>query len=277
MGQLQRILAALGAPPVPQPAAAGNTGDARGRAGGAACPWGSGAGCFVLQSDNAPLPPPLRCSGLAGLCMEGNRSGGRCAWRGTGAGVGVRRHWLAAETGTLPSSCHRLNFPQITLQLPLRLSFSRLPAHHHKRAQRSVPTRHQPAYARAAAHFLSPASLPTSTHARSAQFPPGTDPLALDLLRGLVALDPSERISAADALRHEWFRTPPAPASGGELPRPVRPEALPPVSGRGSQAMGAEAPPPVTGRGLLAGGVNEGRVMEAGAETLNPKPSTVKS
>ncbi|GAX78714.1 hypothetical protein CEUSTIGMA_g6152.t1 [Chlamydomonas eustigma] len=51
----------------------------------------------------------------------------------------------------------------------------------------------------------------------SSQFPPSTDPLALDLLSQLMHLSPARRISAAQALQHPYFTSPPLPA--GDLER----------------------------------------------------------
>ena len=51
---------------------------------------------------------------------------------------------------------------------------------------------------------------------------PAASPACLDLLRGLVALDPEKRLSAADALAHPWFAEEPAPLAPAELPRPAR-------------------------------------------------------
>jgi len=42
-------------------------------------------------------------------------------------------------------------------------------------------------------------------------------PDALDLLAGMLALDPDARVSAADALRHEYFRSPPAATRPADL------------------------------------------------------------
>jgi len=47
----------------------------------------------------------------------------------------------------------------------------------------------------------------------------GTEPLALDLLRRFLSMDPSKRISAKDALDHDYFWTEPMPAKPSELPK----------------------------------------------------------
>jgi cyclin-dependent kinase 7 len=43
---------------------------------------------------------------------------------------------------------------------------------------------------------------------------------ALDLLNRMVAVDPRRRISAADALKHRYFKMDPAPTPAGKLPKP---------------------------------------------------------
>ena len=50
-------------------------------------------------------------------------------------------------------------------------------------------------------------------------FPQASDD-AIDLLSRMVAIDPRRRMSAADALKHRYFRNDPAPTAVGQLPRP---------------------------------------------------------
>jgi cyclin-dependent kinase 12/13 len=45
-------------------------------------------------------------------------------------------------------------------------------------------------------------------------------PLALDLVKRMLAIDPAQRISAADALDHDWFWVAPLPTKLSELPKP---------------------------------------------------------
>jgi cyclin-dependent kinase 12/13 len=47
----------------------------------------------------------------------------------------------------------------------------------------------------------------------------GLDPTAKDLLRKLLMMDPEKRISADDALDHEYFWTDPVPATPDQLPK----------------------------------------------------------
>ena len=47
----------------------------------------------------------------------------------------------------------------------------------------------------------------------------GLDPIAKDLLRKLLHMDPTKRLSADDALDHEYFWTDPRPATPSELPK----------------------------------------------------------
>ena len=47
----------------------------------------------------------------------------------------------------------------------------------------------------------------------------GLDPSAKDLLRKLLVMDPDKRISADDALDHEWFWSDPVPATPDQLPK----------------------------------------------------------
>lgn len=44
---------------------------------------------------------------------------------------------------------------------------------------------------------------------------------ALDLLSRLLAFDPARRITAAEALRHRYFRSAPEPTPPDKLPRPA--------------------------------------------------------
>lgn len=46
---------------------------------------------------------------------------------------------------------------------------------------------------------------------------PSLSALGVDLLGQLLALDPKKRISAEQALKHEWFHEPPAAAPASEL------------------------------------------------------------
>lgn len=45
------------------------------------------------------------------------------------------------------------------------------------------------------------------------------DPYAADLIDGLLCLDPAKRLTAKQALAHDFFRCPPAPALPGDLPQ----------------------------------------------------------
>lgn len=97
----------------------------------------------------------------------------------------------------------------------------------------------------------------------------------LDLLRRLLALDPSRRISAADALSHPWF---------GESPLPTDPRLLPAlpiddddggvgagshsssaVGSTASSAAGAGAGDPSTARRVAGGAGAAAAVRAAGA------------
>jgi cyclin-dependent kinase 7 len=44
---------------------------------------------------------------------------------------------------------------------------------------------------------------------------------ALDLLKRLMAFNPDERISAAEALAHPYFSSQPAPTLPAQLPKPA--------------------------------------------------------
>jgi serine/threonine protein kinase len=46
-------------------------------------------------------------------------------------------------------------------------------------------------------------------------------PGALDLLQRLMAFDPDQRITAAEALAHPYFSTTPAPTPPAQLPKPA--------------------------------------------------------
>lgn len=50
---------------------------------------------------------------------------------------------------------------------------------------------------------------------------PGVSEDALDLLSRMMAFDPSRRISAANALKHRYFRSQPPPTPPAQLPRPA--------------------------------------------------------
>ncbi|CEM01665.1 unnamed protein product [Vitrella brassicaformis CCMP3155] len=49
-------------------------------------------------------------------------------------------------------------------------------------------------------------------------FGPGVSELSLALLRQLLVLNPNQRISAKEALAHEYFKTPPYPCAPSQLP-----------------------------------------------------------
>lgn len=51
------------------------------------------------------------------------------------------------------------------------------------------------------------------------RFAPIMPPTGVDLLSGLLALDPMRRLTAADAIAHEFFSTEPLPVEPGELPK----------------------------------------------------------
>lgn len=55
---------------------------------------------------------------------------------------------------------------------------------------------------------------------------PSLSVLGVDLLGQLLALDPKKRISAQQALQHEWFNEAPAPAPVSELRIQEPPEKL---------------------------------------------------
>lgn len=48
---------------------------------------------------------------------------------------------------------------------------------------------------------------------------PGVHAAALDLLQAMLTFDPAKRITAADALAHEYFKTEPAETPPDQLPR----------------------------------------------------------
>ena len=64
-------------------------------------------------------------------------------------------------------------------------------------------------------------------------FPPGTPADALDLLSKMVALDPRERISCEEALRHPWFSRGEPASAPGMLPKPPGRGANPLLGGGG--------------------------------------------
>ena len=47
----------------------------------------------------------------------------------------------------------------------------------------------------------------------------GLSELGFDLLCSLLTFDPSQRISASDALNHKWFQESPLPASPNNMPK----------------------------------------------------------
>ncbi|KAL4858043.1 Cyclin-dependent kinase D-1 [Chlorella vulgaris] len=81
----------------------------------------------------------------------------------------------------------------------------------------------------------------------------GASDEALDLLSRMVSFDASQRISAADALNHRWFRSDPLPSSLDQLPKPQRAAdqaAAPAPASQQQQEQG--------GIGGLAGAAQEG-------------------
>lgn len=55
---------------------------------------------------------------------------------------------------------------------------------------------------------------------------PHADSLALDLLGHMLTLNPARRASAAQVLRHEWFRAGPAPAGAHDIHQWLKREGL---------------------------------------------------
>ena len=87
-------------------------------------------------------------------------------------------------------------------------------------SSRSLPT----------VHPLAPRPRPASL---APLFPPGTPADALDLLSKMVALDPRERVSCEEALRHPYFSRGEPASSPGRLPKPPGRGANPLLGGGG--------------------------------------------
>lgn len=76
----------------------------------------------------------------------------------------------------------------------------------------------------------------------------------MELLRGMLALDPAARITAAEALSHRWFT---------EAPLPVDPRLLPTLpsaaaGGDGAALRGPPSPPLAAGAGAGDGATGGG-------------------
>ena len=72
-------------------------------------------------------------------------------------------------------------------------------------------------------------------------FPPGTPADAVDLLGSMVALDPRERVSCEEALRHPYFTRGEPASAPGMLPKPPGRVANPLLGGGGGAAAPAAA------------------------------------
>ena len=94
-------------------------------------------------------------------------------------------------------------------------------------------------------------------------FPAGTPADALDLLGRMVALDPRERISCEEALRHPWFSRGEPASAAGTLPKPPGRGANPLLGGGGGGGVGGGG---VGGRGG-GGGTAAAAAAAAATET----------
>ena len=100
-------------------------------------------------------------------------------------------------------------------------------------------------------------------------FPAGTPADALDLLGRMVTLDPRERISCEEALRHPWFSRGEPASAAGTLPKPPGRGANPLLGGGGGGGVGGGG---VGGRGggggtAAAAAATETAAMAKAAET----------
>lgn len=77
------------------------------------------------------------------------------------------------------------------------------------------------------------------------------EPTAKDLLRKLLMMDPDKRLSADDALDHEYFWTDPVPATPDQLPKyPPSHEFTQKKRRQASQQQPSQQPPPQQGQSL---------------------------